>query len=110
MIEGKINNYQIFVPLTEMKKIIFTILVAFALFAAYKSKPDDKTCIIAGVKAVWGSHVPEETSPIYFNSFMNITSPSVKVDDWILLKRIQYKIKNRYVTIGYGALKRVYIL
>jgi hypothetical protein len=93
-----------------MKKIIVTILIVFALFAAYKSKPDDKTCIITAVKAVWGNRVPPETKPIYFEQFMNLTSQSVKVNDWIFLKRIQYKIKDDYVTVGYGAFKRVFIL
>lgn len=86
------------------------ILLAFTLFAAYSSKPDDKTCIIAAVKAVWGNHVPSEKLPLYFNPFMDITSESVKVNDWIFLKRIQYKYKNDFVTIGFGAFKKVFFL
>lgn len=92
-----------------MRKIIFTILVAFTLFAAYESKPDDKTCIIAAVKAVWGSRVPNEKLPMYFNPFMDITSQSVRVNDWIFLKRIQYKYKTGYKMIGFAAFKKVYI-
>lgn len=91
-----------------MKKIIITILVAFALFAAYKSKPDDKTCIIAVVKAVWGDRVPDEKLPMYFNQFMDVTSKSVRVKDWIFFKNIQYKYKNEYKTVGVGAFNRVY--
>ena len=92
----------------SMRKIIIIILVLFTLFAAYSSKPDDKTCIIAAVKFVWGNRVPDEKLPLYFEPFMNLTSQSVKVNDWIFLKRIQYKIKNEYATVGFGAFKRVY--
>lgn len=93
-----------------MKKIIITILAVFALFAAYSSKPDDKTCIIEAVKAVWGSRVPDQKLPLYYEQFMDLTSKSVKVNDLIFLKRIQYKIKNDYVTVGYGAFKKVFII
>ncbi len=92
-----------------MRKIIIVILIAFALFVAYSSKPDEKTCIIAAVKAVWGSRVPNENLPMYFNPFMDLTSQSVKVNDWVFLKNIQYKFKNEYKTVGFGAFKRVYI-
>ncbi len=91
-----------------MRKIIIIIFIAFALFAAYSSKPDDKTCIIAAVKAVWGNRVPDEKLPMYFEQFMDITSQSVKVNDWIFLKNIQYKYKNEYKTVGFGAFKKVY--
>ncbi|WP_018612411.1 hypothetical protein [Segetibacter koreensis] len=91
-----------------MRKIIIAIVIAFGLFAAYSSKPDDKTCIIAGVRAVWGDRVPDEKLPMYFNQFMDITSQSVRVNDWIFLKRIQYKFKNEYKTVGFGAFKKVY--
>ncbi len=93
-----------------MKKVIFIIVVVFVLFAAYFSKPDDKTCIIAAVKYVWGNRVPDEKLPLYYEPFMDLTSQSVKVNDWIFLKRIQYKVKNDYVTVGYGAFKRVFTL
>ena len=91
-----------------MKKVIITILLAFTLFAAYSSKPDDKTCIIAAVKFVWGDRVPDERKPMYFEPFMDLTSQSVKVDDWIFLKIIKYKIKNDYRIVGIGAFKRVF--
>lgn len=93
-----------------MKKIIITIVIVFALFAAFMSKPDDKTCIIAGVRAVWGDRVPTVEKPVYFEQFMDLTSKSVKVNDWLFLKRIQYKIKDNYVTVGYGAFNRVFNL
>lgn len=91
-----------------MRKIIFIILIAFALFAAYSSKPDDKTCIIAAVKAVWGNRVPDEKLPMYFNPFMDLTSQSVRVNDWVFLKSIQYKYNNGYKIVGIGIFKKVY--
>lgn len=91
-----------------MSKIIIIILVAFTLFAAYSSKPDDKTCIIEAVKFVWGDRVPDEKLPLYYEPFMDLTSQSVKIDDWIFLKRIQYKLKSGYATVGIGAFKRVF--
>ena len=80
------------------------------LFAAYSSKPDDKTCIIKAVKAVWGKRVPDERLPLCYEPFMDLTSQSVKINDWIFLKRIQYKYKNGYITVGIGAFKKVFIL
>ena len=93
-----------------MKKIIISILIVFALFAAFESKPDDRTCILATVRAVWGDRVPDETKPMYFEPFMDLTSKSVKIDNWIFLKRMRYKTKNDYFTVGFGAFKRIYIL
>ena len=91
-----------------MKKTIITILIVFALFAAYSGKPDDKTCIIKAVKAVWGNRVPDEKLPLYYEQFMDLTSKSVKIDDWIFLKRIQYKFTSGYATVGLGAFKNVF--
>jgi hypothetical protein len=91
-----------------MKKIIIIILVVFALFAAYSSKPDDKTCIIEAVNAVWGKYVPDNRLPMYYEPFMDIQSKNVKVDDWIFLKRVQYKVQDHYATVGYGAFKKVF--
>lgn len=91
-----------------MKKIIIIMLVGFTLFAAYASKPDDKTCIIESVKSVWGRLTPDLTHPIYYEQFFDETSKSVKIDDWIFLKRIQYKFNTGYVTVGFGAFKKVF--
>ena len=91
-----------------MKKAFIIILVVFTFFAAYSSKPDDKTCIVKVVKAVWGSRVPSEKVPMYYEKFMDLTSESVKIDDWIFLKRIQYKFTSGYATVGFGAFKRVF--
>jgi hypothetical protein len=91
-----------------VKKIIIGLLLVFFLFAAYSSKPDDKTCIIAAVKYVWGSRVPDDKVPMYYEQFMDLTSQSVKVNDLIFFKSIQYKVKNDYKTVGFGAFKRVF--
>ncbi len=93
-----------------MKKIIILMLVAFGLFAAWASKPDDKTCIIEAVKSVWGELVPKEDIPRYYNQFMDLTSQSVKINDWIFLKRIQYKFNSGYATVGFGAFKKVFTI
>lgn len=84
------------------------MLVAFTLFAAYASKPDDRTCIIEAVKSVWGHLTPDTTRPLYYEQFMELTSKSVEIDDWIFFKRIKYKFKNKTSTVGIGAFKKVF--
>jgi hypothetical protein len=93
-----------------MKKFIIVISVLIILLGVlYFTKPDDKTCIIAAVEAVWGSRTPDKYKmPGYFEQFMNLNSPSVKVEDWVFLKRIQYKVEGRPYTIGYGILNKCY--
>ena len=93
-----------------MKRIIILMLVVFTLFAAYASKPDDKTCIIKVVKSVWGRLTPDPSHPMYYEQFMDLTSKSVKIDDWVFLKRIQYKFNNGYKTVGLGAFKKVFTI
>ncbi len=91
-----------------MKKILLAILVIFVLSLAYSTKPDDKTCIIKAVKAVWGDQTPDvKKFPEYFEQFMDITSTSVEVNDWVFLKRIRYKVKLTKKTIGFGVFNRV---
>ena len=93
-----------------MKKWIVPLLIAVLLLVAYGTKPDDKTCIIAAVKAVWGSVTPNvEKTPGYFEQFMDVTSQSVEVNDWVFLKRIQYQYTKEKKTIGYGFFNHVYI-
>ncbi len=53
-----------------MKKIIAVIIIISFLFVAYRTKPDDRTCTLKGVKAVWGKLTPTETKPVYFEQFM----------------------------------------
>jgi hypothetical protein len=91
-----------------MRKIIVLILIAFTLFAAYSSKPDDKTCIIEAVKSVWGPLTPTTARPVYYEQFMDLTSKSVEIDDWIFLKRIRYKTANDTKTVAFGAFKKVF--
>ena len=91
-----------------MKKIIVAVIIAAFLFIAFRTKPDDKTCILKGVKAVWGTHVPPEDTPMYFEPFMNLTSKSVKINDWLLFKQIKYKFTTGYKTIGFGAFNKVF--
>jgi len=91
-----------------MKKFLITLLIATFLLIAYASKPDDRTCIIATAKQVWGNVVPDPNIyPSYYNQFMDVTSQSIKIDDWVFLKQIKYKTQNGFKLIGYGAFKRV---
>jgi hypothetical protein len=92
-----------------MKKIIGGIIILALLFVAYRTKPDDRTCILKGVKAVWGKLTPNEDKPLYFEQFMDITSKSVKIHDWILFKQIKYKYSDGYKTIGFGAFNKVFL-
>jgi hypothetical protein len=98
----------IFVQTALMKKIIVLLLIIFTLFAAYSSKPDDRTCIIEAVKSVWGPLTPTTDRPIYYEQFMDLTSKLVEIDDWIFLKRIKYKFKNDTKTVAFGAFKKVF--
>jgi hypothetical protein len=93
-----------------MKKIVVVILLVFTLFAAYASKPDDKTCIIEAVKSVWGRLTPDVSRPIYYEQFMDLTSKSVEIDDWIFLKRIKYKFKTGTATVAIGAFNKVFTI
>jgi len=60
-----------------------------------------------GSKSGLGKRVPDEKLPLYYEPFMDLTSKSVKIDDGIFLKRIQYKFTNEYATVGFGAFKKV---
>ena len=94
-----------------MRKIlIFSILItALLLVAAYASKPTDKTCIIAGVKAVWGDITPDPyVTPAYFEDFMNLNSRSVKVKDWVFFKQVVYTMGKERRTVGVGAFRNVF--
>lgn len=80
------------------------LLVVFFLLlgVAFLTKPDDKTCIIEGVRAVWGGITPNPADkPDFFESFMDLNSPNVEVNDWVFLKQIKYKIGAEYKTVGY---------
>jgi len=94
-----------------MRKILFTILFLFILALAYFRKPDDKACIIAAVEAVWGKRTPDKNKfPEYFEQFMDITAPSVEVNNWIFFKTIRYQYGKEKKTIAVGLFNRVIIL
>ena len=90
--------------------MIIGILLVFTLFTAYSTKPDDRTCVTEVAKAVWGRIVPKETKPMYYEQFMDLTSKSIGIDDWIFLKRVQYKFNNGNTTVAFAAFKRVFII
>ena len=92
-----------------MKRVLLILLIVFVLIVAAASKPDDKSCIIAAVNAVWGSRVPSLSMPQYYEQFMDVTSQSVEINDWWLLKRIRYKTNKGKMTVGYGAFRHVFI-
>ena len=84
-------------------------IIIIAIIAAY-TKPDDKTIMEQAVKAVWGNLTPRKYSfPEYYEQFMNLNSPDVDIDDWVVVKRIRYNIGNNKRTIGYAAFGKVMI-
>ncbi len=93
-----------------MKKLVFIIVLGLIQLIAYGTKPDDKTCITEAVKSVWGKYTPDLKNPNMYEQFMNLTSKSIEVDDWVFLKRIRYKTTKGYVTVAYGAFKNVMTL
>jgi hypothetical protein len=93
-----------------MKKLLLLVVIGVLLRIAYVTKPDDKTCIIAAVKAVWGDRTPDvKSKPALFEQFMNLNSKQVVIDDWIFLKRIRYKFPTKEYNIGIGMFNRVII-
>ena len=97
-----------FINQSAMRKILLLLLVV-ALVVAFVTKPDDKTCIIEGVKAVWGTRTPDPyDKPAFFESFMNLTSKQVEVKDWIFFKQVKYNVKGEGKTVAFGAFKNVY--
>jgi hypothetical protein len=97
--------------LRKMKRILLLILLVFILTMAYFTRPDDKTCIIKAVQTVWGNRTPDiKKTPGYFEQFMDVTSPSVEVNDWIFLKRIRYQFGQEKKTVGFGLFNRFYML
>lgn len=91
------------------KAVIFLLLALVLVFGvAYATKPTDKTCKIKAVRAVWGSVTPDyDTMPQYYEEFMNVTSKSVEINDWVFLKRIKYRDNKGPRTIGYAAFGKV---
>lgn len=89
--------------------IIISILV-IVLLIGYFTKPDNKTTIIEAVSHVWGNRMPTDKKPLYYNQFMDEESRSVKVGDWIFLKRVQFKVNDKFETIGFAAFSHVYFI
>jgi hypothetical protein len=93
-----------------MKKILILLVIAAVLITAYVTKPDDKTCIIAAVEAVWGDKTPNKyDKPAFYEQFMNLNSKQVVIDDWIFLKRVRYRFPNKEYNIAIGAFNHVFI-
>lgn len=92
-----------------MKRFAIIIFSALFLLIAYVSKPNDKKCIKESVKAVWGAYTPDPNLPMYYEQFMNTTSRSVVINDWIVLKQIKYRFAGGAKTIGIGAFNKVFI-
>ena len=93
-----------------MKRILIALFFIMVLTIAYFTKPDNKTCIIAAVKAVWGNRMPDLYTPEYYEQFMDLMSESVEIDDWVFLKRIRYRVNEKQQgTVGFAAFKRVFI-
>lgn len=93
-----------------MKKYAWLLAVLFLLLTiAFLTKPDDKACIIGGVKAVWGGMVPDPYStPAFFEQFMNLNSRNVEVKDRIFFKQVKYRTKSTDITVALGAFKKVF--
>lgn len=90
-----------------MKKLFLPLLLILGI--AYFTKPDDKTCIIEGVKAVWGRATPEANrTPEYFEQFMNLNSKDVVVKDRVFFKQVTYRIGATQNTVAYGAFRNVF--
>lgn len=91
------------------KKTLFILLpIVLILVIAYFTKPDNKQIIIDSVTRIWGRRTPNPDKPLYYDEFMDINSKSVRIDDWVILKRVRYKIGDQYKTIGFAAFKHTY--
>lgn len=91
-----------------MKKIIVAVLLVAVLATAYFTKPDNKTCKILVVKAVWGNIMPNEyQSPRFYNQFMDLYAKDITIDDWGVFKIIKYKLADKEIK-SIGVFKKVY--
>lgn len=91
-----------------MKKIVITGFIIFCILIAYVTKPDDKTCIIETVKIVWGRSMASQRSPLYYEQFMDLTSKSVTIEDYFIIKRMKYAFATETRTVAYGAFNKVF--
>jgi hypothetical protein len=92
-----------------VRKLIVSVIAIFILVAVL-TKPSDKEIKIETIKTVWGSLVPDVNKyPGYYEEFMNYTTVNVYIDDWIVVKRIRFKIGNEIRPIGFAAFGKVVI-
>ncbi len=91
-----------------MRKIIWVGVILVFLIIAYCTKPDNKTIIIESVTAMWGDRTPTVETPQYYEQFMNLNSKSVHIDDWVIAKRVKYKIGDFNKTIALAAFGRMF--
>lgn len=90
-------------------KIIIAVVILI-LIIAFFTKPDDKTIKIKTINALWGNMVPDPyDKPDFYESFMNTTTVNITIDDWLLLKRVKYKMKDGDHTVGFAAFGQVMI-
>jgi hypothetical protein len=88
---------------------LFLVVFLLLLGVAFFTKPSDKTCIIEGVKAVWGKVMPDpETSPEFFEQFMDLNSQNVEVKDWVFFKLVKYQSHIESKTVALGAFSTVF--
>ncbi|HEV8083868.1 MAG TPA: hypothetical protein VGP55_11725 [Chitinophagaceae bacterium] len=93
----------------KTRGIVIAIILIIVIAAVY-TKPDDRTIKIETINAIWGDVVPTpEKTPQFYEQFMNITTVNIYIDDWLLLKRIQYKMKQGKQTVGFAAFGKVMI-
>ncbi len=91
-------------------KLIAVFLIITFFIIAFATKPSDRTIKKEAIKIIWGNLMPPENKyPQYYEEFMNYTSTEVYIDDWFLLKRIQFKTNDGIRPIGYAAFGKVMI-
>ncbi len=88
--------------------IVFAVIVFFII--ALATKPSDKTIKIEAIKTIWGNLIPAATlHPTYYEQFMDYTSANVYIDDWVIIKRVRFKIGTKIKPIGYAGFGKVII-
>lgn len=96
--------------MTKKITLIFILVLAAFLIAAFLTKPDDKKIKIETVDAVWGKKVPNKNiTARFYEQFMNTVTPDIIIDDWVFLKRIRYLVNDSSFTVGYAIFGNVII-
>jgi len=92
-----------------VRKLILSVIAIFVLIAIL-TKPSDKEIKIETIKTVWGSLAPDVNKhPGYYEEFMNYTTVNVYIDDWVVVKRIRFKMGDKIRPIGFAAFDKVFI-